>query len=58
MSESEMSKEHYRFFILTMQRNRIGADEIHRLLQQAWGNKAPGKSTVYRIFKEFSEGHR
>ena len=58
MTEAQIFREHYRFFILTMQRNRCSADEIHRLLQQAWGDKAPGRSTVYRIFKEYSEGER
>ena len=58
MTEAQMFREHYRFFILTMQRNRYSADEIHRLLQQAWGDKAPGRSTVYRIFKEYGEDQR
>jgi hypothetical protein len=54
----EMNKESYRFFIETMRRNEMNAQQVHQLLCTAWEEKAPSLATVYRLYGEFSTGSR
>ena len=50
----ECTKEYYRFFIVTMQRNGYEPKPIYDMLTTAWGDKAPSLATVYRNFQSDS----
>ena len=57
-TKMEVSKECYRFFIETLRRNGKTQQEIHQLLQTAWGDESPSLATIYRLYSEFSTGSR
>lgn len=48
----------FRFYVLTEQRNELKAGNIHQKLQLAWGECAPGYSTVKRWMKDFKSEKR
>jgi transposase len=54
----EINKENYRFFVETMRRNGVAAQQIHQLLCTAWEDQAPSLPTVYRLLDEFASGSR
>ena len=54
----DVTKESYHFFIETMRRNGSKPLEVHQLLHDAWKEKAPSQTTVFRLYKEFSTGSR
>jgi len=58
LSEMDMKKENYRFFIETMRRNGTKPTEIYQFLYQAWQDNAPSQATVYRICTGFESGSR
>ncbi len=58
MSEMDITKEYYRFFIETMRRNRKSASKIFLYLDSAWGEKAPSDTTVFRTYSELQSGTR
>ena len=58
LSEMEITKECYRFFIEALCRNGSTPSEIYKLLYQAWKDEAPSQATVYKLFSEFSSGTR
>ena len=53
---ASITRENYRFFILTCWKNRIEAKEIYQLLSHAWGNDAPSIATIRRWINKFESG--
>ena len=55
MSENFVAtKECLRFYVYTEFKNGCGIDEIVRKLVNVWGEKSPGRSTIYRWISKFS----
>jgi len=53
---ASITRENYRFFILTCWKNNMEAKEIHQLLSHAWGNDAPSIVTIRQWINKFESG--
>ena len=52
----EVSREQVRLLVESCRRNKMSAQDAHSFITTAWGVKATSLKTVYRLYKEFSEG--
>jgi hypothetical protein len=52
----EVTREQVKFLIETCRRNGMAAKQCHEFITTAWGSESTSLPSVYRLYKEFSEG--
>jgi histone-lysine N-methyltransferase SETMAR len=56
--EMEINYEYARFYVFSEFKREKTAITAYNHLKAAWGEKAPGRSTIFQWFKEYKDGSR